>query len=163
MRLFKLLVISIPLALTGCASGIKHKDMVASIPTMQADVGRVYFYRSASMLGAAVQPSIKLDGATVGDSKPGGFFYVDRAAGNHEVMCTTELDKKLSFTLENGEVKYVKTSVLPGLLIGRVIPELVGADEAQKELPELSFTGAGAVESASKVGAGKTYGRAAAK
>ncbi|MDB5824322.1 MAG: hypothetical protein JWR21_3026 [Herminiimonas sp.] len=164
MRLFKLLVIGIAFALTGCASGIKHKDMVASIPTMQPDAGRVYFYRSASMLGAAVQPSIKLDGATVGDSKPGGFFYVDRAAGDHEVMCTTEVDKKLTFTLENGEVKYVKTSVLPGLLIGRVIPELVSAEEAQKELPDLSFTGAdGVQESDGKVAVKKSIARAAAK
>jgi hypothetical protein len=105
VRLIKLLILGAAISLTGCASGIKHKDMVASIPTMQSDVGRIYFYRSASIVGAALQPSIKLDGAPVGDSKPGGFFYVDRAAGDHEVMCTTEVDKKLTFTLEKGEVR----------------------------------------------------------
>lgn len=144
MRLVKLLILSGTIALTGCASGIKHKDMVASIPTMQSDVGRIYFYRSASLFGAAIQPAIKLDGAPVGDSRPGGFFYVDRAAGNHEVLCTTEVEKKLTFTLEKGEVKYVKTSIGLGLIAGRIFPELVSAAEAEKELPELSFTGAGA-------------------
>jgi hypothetical protein len=38
-------------------------------------------------------------------------------------------------------VKYVKTSIGLGLLVGRVVPELVSAAEAQKELPDLSFTG----------------------
>ncbi|RZI41145.1 hypothetical protein EGT07_20580 [Herbaspirillum sp. HC18] len=93
------------------------------------------------MFGAAIQPSIKLDGVVVGDSKPGGFFYVDSKAGNHEVMCTTEVDKKLTFTLDKGEIKYVKTSVGLGIVAGRVIPELVSQDEAQKDLGDLSYTG----------------------
>ncbi len=115
--------------------------MAASLPTVQSDAGRIYFYRSASMMGAALQPAITLNGTTVGNSKPGGFFYVDSAAGNHEVMCTTEVDKKLTFTLGKGEVKYVKTSVGLGLFVGRVVPELVNADVALKELPDLSYTG----------------------
>lgn len=141
MRLIKPLVLTLAIALTGCASGIKHKDMATSIPAIQSDAGRIYFYRSSSMFGAAIQPSVKLDGTQVGDSKPGGFFFVDSKAGNHEVMCSTEVDKKLTFTLDKGEVKYVKTSIGLGLLVGRVIPELVSQEEAQKELPDLSFTG----------------------
>jgi hypothetical protein len=141
MHLIKALVLVLAIGLTGCASGVKHEDMVDAIPTLQSDAGRIYFYRSASMFGAAIQPSIQLDGTQVGESKPGGFFYVDAKAGNHEVMCATEVEKKLTFTLDKGEVKYVKTSIGLGLLIGRVVPELVGQEEAQKELPDLSFTG----------------------
>jgi len=141
MRIIRIGLIALAIVLGGCASGVKHKDMASSIPTLEADKGRIYFYRSASMMGAAIQPSIKLDGVQVGESKPGGFFFVDSAAGNHEVMCSTEVDKKLTFTLAKGEVKYVKTSISFGVLVGRVIPELVSSKEAQKELPELSFTG----------------------
>jgi len=141
MRLIKILILSVTIALTACASGVKHKDMASTIPTLEADKGRIYFYRSASMMGAAIQPSIKLDGVQVGESKPGGFFFVDAKAGNHEVMCSTEVDKKLTFKLDKGEVKYVKTSISFGVLAGRVIPELASPAEAQKELPELSFTG----------------------
>jgi hypothetical protein len=142
MRILRIGILALAIALTGCASGIKHKDMTTSIPTLKSDQGRIYFIRSASMIGAAVQPVIKLDGKEVGESKPGGFFYVDSKPGNHEVMCSTEVDKKLTFTLDNGEVKYVKTSVGLGLVVGRVIPELVSSDEALKELPDLSYTGA---------------------
>ncbi len=141
MNFIKTGIIFLIIVLSGCASGVKHKDMAASIPTLQEDHGRIYFYRSASMIGAAVQPSIKLNGAEVGESKPGGFFFVDAKAGNQEVMCSTEVDKKLTFTLEKGEVKYVRTSVGMGLLVYRVAPELVSKEEAQKELPDLSFTG----------------------
>ncbi|GGC68882.1 hypothetical protein GCM10011396_14840 [Undibacterium terreum] len=142
MRFMKLAtVLSIAIALTGCASGVKHKDMESSIPALQADKGRIYFFRSSSMFGAAIQPSITLDGQKVGDSKPGGFFFVDSNIGNHEVATSTEVEKKLTFTLEKGEVKYVKTSPSFGIMVGRIIPELANAEEAKKELPDLSYTG----------------------
>ncbi|MGV3742911.1 MAG: DUF2846 domain-containing protein [Burkholderiaceae bacterium] len=121
MRLIKLAVLSLAIVLTGCASGVKHKEMAASIPAVKADQGRIYFFRSASMFGAAIQPNIMLDGKVVGESKPGGFFYVDAPAGNHEVSTSTEVEKKLTFTLDKKEVKYVKTSPSLGLMVGRVI------------------------------------------
>lgn len=127
--------------LAGCASGVMHKDMAASIPTMQKDQGRVYFMRTNSMLGAIMQPDITLNGQVVGQSKPGGFFYADVKPGKQEVNTTTETEKRLTFTLDSGETKYVKTSVGMGLMVGRVYPELISQAEAEKELSELSFTG----------------------
>ena len=141
MRFTGIGIIILAISLGGCASGIKHSDMEASIPTIQADQGRIYFMRSASVLGAAIQPAIRLDGTEVGTSKPGGFFYVDIKPGNHEVMCSTEAERKLTFTLDKGEIKYVRTSIGMGFIAGHVIPELVGKEEAQKELPDLSYTG----------------------
>ena len=141
MRIFRAGLVVLAILLSGCASGIKHKDMAASIPSLKSDQGRIYFLRSASMIGAAVQPSITLDGNKVGDSMPGGFFYVDSNPGDHEVVCTTEVDKKLTFTLDKGEVKYVKTSIGFGLLVGRVIPSLMTEEDAQQALPDLSYTG----------------------
>lgn len=146
MRLIKLLIVSLVVGLVGCASGVKHKDMAASIPALKADQGRVYFFRSASMVGAAVQPDIKLDGAVVGESKPGGFFFVDSAVGNHVVSTSTEAENKLTFTLDKGEIKYIQTTISFGFMVGRVIPTLVSAADAQKELPDLSYTGAAAVK-----------------
>jgi hypothetical protein len=141
MRFFKILVIAFIVALTGCASGVKYNEMQSSIPAMKADGGRIFFYRSGSMLGAGIQPGIMLNGVRVGESQPGGFFYVDAPEGNHEVMCTTEVEKKLTFTLAKGEVKYVKSSVGLGVLVYRVYPELASATEALRELPDLSYIG----------------------
>jgi len=140
MRHIKFALICLALALTGCASGIKYKDMSSSIATVAPDKGRIYFFRSASMVGAAIQPEIKLDGTVVGESKPGGFFYVDASAGGHEVSTTTEIEKKLTLMLDAGETKYVRTTISIGVFVGHVMPELVHPDEALAELPELSYT-----------------------
>ena len=139
---FSLIAILAAAALTGCAaSGPKHAQMESSIPAVSADGGRIYFYRNASMLGAALQPNITLDGKIVGESKPGGFFYVDSAVGSHEAMTSTEVTNKLSFVLDKGETKFVRTKVSMGVLAGHVTPELVSADEAKTELGDLSYTG----------------------
>lgn len=145
MKLSVLALITSAALLTGCAaSGPTHKSMSASIPALKADQGRVFFYRNNSMLGAAVQPAIKLDGAVVGESKPGGFFYVDTNTGSHQAMTSTEATNKVSFVLDKGEVKYVRTKIQMGLLVGHAVPELVSADVANKELGELSYTGGAA-------------------
>lgn len=131
------------LVLAGCAAtGPKFAQQEASTPKLRADQGRIYFYRTDSMMGAALRPQITLDGASVGKSQPGGYFYVDAAPGSHEAVTSTEATNKVSFALDKGEVKYVRTKVSMGLLAGHVVPELVGKDEAQKELETLSYTGA---------------------
>lgn len=142
MKLLKFAVIGAVIALTGCAaSGPKFSAMQAATPAVNADQGRVYFYRKDSMFGAALQPAVVMDGAEVGKSQPGGYFYVDAASGSHEASTSTEATNKVSFVLEKGEVKYVRTAPSIGLLVGRVVPELVNADEANKELSDLSYTG----------------------
>jgi hypothetical protein len=142
MKISVLSMIALTAALTGCAaSGPKHAEIAKTIPALSADQGRVFYYRSSSMLGAAIQPNINLDGKVVGESKPGGFFYVDAAAGSHETMVSTEATNKLSFVLDKGETKYVRTSISMGVFAGHVVPTLVSADEAKKEIGDLSYTG----------------------
>lgn len=127
--------------LAGCASGVKHSEMAASIPTVKAGEGRIYFLRSTSMFGAAIQPDIRLNNEVVGESKPGGFFFVDRPAGKYVASAATETEKTLSFVLDAGETKYVRSSPSLGLLAGRVVLELETPDKAKEELPSLSYTG----------------------
>jgi Protein of unknown function (DUF2846) len=143
MKFSGLIAITVVLGLTGCAaSGPKLAEMQSSMPTLKADQGRVYFYRASGLVGAGLQPSVMLDGSAVGDSKPGGFFYVDTNAGSHEAVTSTEVSNKVTFALDKGEVKYVRTKATMGVLVYRIVPELVGQDEAKKEMAELSYTGA---------------------
>ena len=135
-------LVLIAAALTGCAaSGPKYQSMASTLPAVGADQGRIYFYRNAAMMGGAVTADIHLDGKVVGESKQGGFFYVDAKPGSHEARTSTEAENKLSFVLDKGETKYVRTKIQMGLLVGRVVPELVNEAEAKKELGELSYTG----------------------
>jgi hypothetical protein len=126
---------------SGCATGIKHDQMASSLPSIKAGEGRIYFLRSASMVGAAVQPDIRLKGQVVGQSKPGGFFYVDRPAGSYVASTSTETEKTVSFTLQSGETKYIRSSVSFGLMVGRVVLEPETPEKAKAELGSLSYTG----------------------
>lgn len=127
--------------LSACATGPKMAEVKSDVPPLGADKGRVYFYRSGSMLGAALQPSIVMNGTVVGDSKPGGFFFVDRAPGPVEVATATEVEKKLTFTLEAQQVRYVRTTVGFGIMVGRVYPELVDNETGVKEIEDASYIG----------------------
>lgn len=124
--------------LAGCATGAKYTEVVSTIPPMAQSEGRIYFYRP-SAFGAAVQPDINLNGQKVGTAKPHGFYFVDRAPGNYEVAAATETEKKLTFTLEPRQERFVRLKIQMGLFVGRIIPELVDKSEAEKELKELSF------------------------
>jgi hypothetical protein len=144
MRLIKIIIICLVVVLTGCAaSGTKYKDMMSSIPPVPADKGRIFFYRMSSVIGAAVQPSIMLDGVKVGDSRRGGFFYVDRAPGIHVVSLTTEVETKRSVNLAEREIKYVKTSVEMGVFVGHMNADVMYPENAKDDLLELSYTGFG--------------------
>lgn len=125
--------------LSGCASGPKFAEMSKTIPAVKAGEGRVYFFRSDSMMGAAIQPDIRLNNEVVGSSKPGGFFYVDRPAGSFSAAASTETEKTVSFTLDAGETKYIRTSPTFGVLVGRIVLQLEDPAKAQAEIEKLSY------------------------
>ncbi|WP_109581464.1 DUF2846 domain-containing protein [Cupriavidus plantarum] len=114
--------------------------MSAGIPAIRSGEGRVYFYRDGLFFGGALRPDITLNGMTVGASEPGGFFYVDRPAGSYRATTGTETEKSVSFVLAAGETKYLRTYATLGIVVARVVIELVTADDARKDLPSLSYT-----------------------
>jgi hypothetical protein len=130
-------------AIAGCAAtGAKYEQVASTFPALKANEGRIVFLRDTGMVGAALQPEIKLNGQVVGKSQQSGFFYVDRPAGNYTATAATETEKVLTFTLDPGETKYVRSYVTMGVLVGRVNLELVEPNKARAMLTELSYTGA---------------------
>ena len=126
------------LPLSGCATGAKYTEVASTLPPLAPSQGRIYFYRP-SALGTAVQPDIKLNGQKVGTAKPHGFYFVDRAPGNYEVTAATEAEKKLTFTLEPSQERFVRLRIQMGVLVCRIVPELVDKADAERELGKLSF------------------------
>ena len=128
--------------LTGCAAtGPLYSDISASIPTLPANKGRIYFYRSDTAFGAAVTSDISLNGKVVGKSERASVFYVDQTPGNCVVSTSTEVEKQLTFTLAANETRYVHTSVSLGVFVGRINAKLVNDAEAKSEIASLHFTG----------------------
>jgi len=143
MKLFKafFVVVFALVVLSGCASGPKFNEIESKIPPIKSSEGRIYFYRDASLFGAGIQPSIRLNNGIIGVSKPGGFFYVDTKPGKHEVSCATEVERKAVFTLDAGQTRYIKTTIGLGIVAGRVYPELVDNKLGDKEVREISYIG----------------------
>lgn len=54
-------------------------------------------------------------------------------------MTSTEVERSLSLTLDEGETRYVRLSVSMGFMVGHVYPELVEPSEAQEEIQTLSY------------------------
>jgi hypothetical protein len=127
--------------LLGCATtGPKFSEFVPTIANPSPDTGRIYIYRIA-VLGFAIQPDIKINGEIIGSAVPNGFVYVDKKSGNYEIMTSTEVDRKLSLTLDEGQTRYVRLNVSLGFLVGHVYPELVENEEGKKEIEDCRFIG----------------------
>jgi len=115
---------------SGCAtSGAKYTELSPTIPT-KPDEGRIFIYRS-TVLGAAIQPEVKINGEIVGSSVPKGFFYVDRSPGAYEIMTSTEVDRKLSLTLDRGQIRFVRLNISIGFLVGHVMKTTKGKANPQ--------------------------------
>ena len=127
--------------LSACASGPKYNEVAKTFPALAVDQGRIWFYRSGTMFGAGIQPNVMLNAVKVGDSVPGGFFYVDRPAGNYEVLLSTEVERKVTFTLEPRQERYIRMTVGLGVIVYRVYPELVDPAEGRAEITEASYIG----------------------
>lgn len=105
-------------------------------------MARIWFYRSASPVGSAVQPPIRVNGQVVGTSTPNGAFFRDVQLGDIRVTTETEAERVLTFTIEAGEERYVRTLVIPGFFVGQVGSELVDASEGRPQVASKAFTGA---------------------
>jgi hypothetical protein len=114
--------------------------MQSSLPALTSDNGRIFVYRS-TVLGAAIQPSVKINGDVVGSAVPQGFFYVDRPPGDYEITTITEVTRTLSLHLDAGQTRYVRLGISMGFFVGHVYPELVDDAVGAAEIQELHYIG----------------------
>ena len=132
------------LVLGGCAtSGPTYTQFKTTAPKLDPAYGRIYLYRS-SVLGAAVQPAVKVNNEVVGAAQPLGFFFVDRKPGEYVISTTTEVERNLSLTLDAGQIRYVRLNISIGFFVGHVYPELVDNVVGEKEMEQCHYMGGGA-------------------
>ena len=128
------------LLLAACASGPQFSQMQSGLPSPTADNGRIFVYRS-TVLGAAIQPTVKINGDAVGSAVPRGFFYVDRPPGDYEITTITEVTRTLSLHLDAGQTRYVRLGISMGFFVGHVYPELVDDTTGSSEIQQLHYIG----------------------
>ncbi len=125
--------------LAGCASGPTFAELHASEPAVAADLARIYFYREASMVGSAVQPSVYVNGVAVGSAVPGGYFYIDRPAGEYDISTTTEKTESIKATVQPGDVRYIRLDIGMGVVAGHISPTPVLPEQAAGEIAKCHF------------------------
>jgi hypothetical protein len=126
------------------ASGPLYPDHHASEPAVSPGLGRIYIYRPEAFFPSALEPAVKIDGAKVGRSEPGTYFYVDRPPGTYTISTTTEKDEPLSLHLDAGQTVYIRFRISAGFIIGHVIPALVDEARGLSEIKLCQFLGTGA-------------------
>lgn len=122
-----------------CATGPSFEETTSAQQPIPAGKARVTVYRP-SVIGAAIQPEIKLDGEVVGKAVPRGYFQVITDPGQHVVSAQTEVEKRAIFNLAAGEEQFVRLEVKFGIVVARIQPVLVDALNALDEIAPLAKT-----------------------
>ncbi len=129
--------------LVGCASGPDFKTYSSTLTAPKEGESRVWIYRPSKMFGAAVQPTVYMNDSPIGKAQPGCFFYTDKPAGKYEVKCSTEWADKAQLTVVQSQVHYVRLTMLPGVIVGHVLPKVVPEEKALKEILKCHLITAG--------------------
>ena len=143
MKVFKHIILlgAVSLLMMSCAtSGPKYSEMADSTAPLSGENGRVYIYRT-TVLGAAVQPAVYLDGKVVGKAAPMGFVNVDCSPGIHRIGTSTEVERELTFHVDKGEKRYVRLNISMGFFVGHVYPDLIEQEKAVSEIGDCHYIG----------------------
>jgi hypothetical protein len=128
--------------LTGCAASGPQFRTVQLSP-VAANSGRVFFYRVYESFGAGMRPDIHACGKKVGESIPGGVFFVELPVGECEIMIPSILypgERKLTVNISNQKAVYVRTFMGASSFGGRTNVELVPEETALNAIGSLSVT-----------------------
>ncbi|QDQ26035.1 DUF2846 domain-containing protein [Chitinimonas arctica] len=131
----------IALLSTAAIAAPKMSAVRDQIQPVAADKGRIYFYRDSSFFGMGVQPEIRLNGETIGQSSSGTAFFVDRAPGQYEASAKDDAGSNRPFAVEAGKVIYFKTKISMGLLSGHFSFNEMPAEQATLEMSNLNYSG----------------------
>ena len=134
------LVLTTIVILTGCATpGPKFADYRATLSPPAEGRSRIWFYRNSVLFGDGMVPYVKLDGTNVARSVPDTFFQTEAAPGLHKVSVSTETTKEVMVNLRTNEDAYVNFYILPGILVGRVVPTVVLESDALRHMEKLTL------------------------
>lgn len=130
--------------LHGCAAtGPTFEVVRNSFPTVKEGNGRLFFYREYESFGAGMRPAIFACNKKVGESIPGGVFYVDLPTGECDVSIPTVLyggERKLRVSILPARPQYIRTWIGGSGFGGRTNMELVPEEKANDAIKRLAFT-----------------------
>lgn len=133
-------VLTITALFTGCSTpGPKFTDYRSTLAPPAEGMSRIWFYRNKAFFGDGMVPYVKLDGTNVARSIPGTFFQTEVAPGLHKVSVSTEATKEVMVNVRTNADAFVNLYLVPGILVGRVVPTVVIDADAIRSMSELTL------------------------
>src|SRR5260370_1798619 len=99
---------------SSASSGQMPPTAPSAIPLIPSNEARIWFYRDLAIYSSLATPIVRLNGAAVGGSQPGGAFYRDVPPGHYHISADSYLDdpnQDRDVDLAPGQEAYAK--ILP--------------------------------------------------
>ncbi len=98
------------------------------IPAPPAGKGQIVFYRTGTIMGAAMGCSVNEKGQKISSLGAGRYFILVTDPGRHEYMVKSEAKDILALQVEADETQYAMCKIKMGIMAGR--PDLAPSTEA---------------------------------
>jgi hypothetical protein len=126
-NLLSLLLISLALLLTGCASTTRapaDNNKLAKVFMPTTDKSSLFIFRN-EYFGAAIGIPVKINGQDIGQTGPKSFFRLDLDAGMYVITSEAETKTELPVVLVKGKNHFVWQEVRMGVITVRSALRLV--------------------------------------
>jgi hypothetical protein len=134
-----ILSLSVGALLTGCGSvKLADPERSASVKSISpsATAGQIFVCRNA-FIGAAIKPTIELDGQPIAVIGRNTFSFNEVTPGDHVLVAKSpEHDSTLPFSIAAGQQKYFQTWISMGVFVGWAVIDEWEPEEARKCVDE---------------------------
>ncbi|MFN3425358.1 MAG: DUF2846 domain-containing protein [Novosphingobium meiothermophilum] len=125
------LVAAVTLAMAPAAGGVSHAADKAPvvIPPPPPGKGQIVFYRTGTIMGAAMGCAVNENGQKISSLGAGRYFILVTDPGRHEYTVKSEAKDVLALQVEADETQYAMCKIKMGIMAGR--PDLRPSTEAE--------------------------------
>lgn len=100
-----------------------------AIPAPPAGKGQIVFYRTGTIMGAAMGCAVNENGQKISSLGSGKYFILVTTPGKHEYTVKSEAKDVLALEVESDETQYAMCRIKMGIMAGR--PDLRPSTEAE--------------------------------
>jgi hypothetical protein len=100
-----------------------------AIPAPPSGKGEVVFFRSGTIMGAAISCAVSENHQKISSLPPGNYFIAVAEPGRHTYSVSSEATDTLTLQVEPDEIQYASCHIKMGIMAGR--PALAPANEAE--------------------------------
>jgi hypothetical protein len=125
----KILAIAAAMAFPATAPALAADGPPLAIPAPPVGKGQIVFFRSGSIMGAAMGCSVNENGQKISSLGAGKYFIMVAEPGKHEFSVKSEAKDVLALEVEPDETQYAACKIKMGIMAGR--PDIRPATEEE--------------------------------